>query len=137
MYRLIELIKQDEKESQAIYPFNTYTEAKGEYESKAGANMKSDAYSTFTLMVLDNEGHVCDVKHEGEELTPRLIEVKTTDTEENDIMKYATTELVEANFHSKWGSAIKNTSVSAEMLRGIDGLGGEVCSTYWVREETE
>lgn len=137
MYRLIELIKQDEKESQAIYPFNTYIEAKGEYESKAGANMKSDVYSAFTLMVLDNEGKVCDVKHEGEELTPRLIEVKTTDTEETDIMKCATTELVEANFHSKWGSAIKNTSVSAEMLRGIDGLGGEVCSTYWVREETE
>lgn len=133
MYRLIEITKQNDKESQAIYPFEDYTSAKGEFETKVGANMKSDAYSAFTLMVLDNIGAVLDVKHIGEELTPRLIEVKVTDTEEPDISKYDTTQLVEANFHSKWGAAIKNDAVRAEMLRGIDGFGGTICYIYWVR----
>lgn len=133
MYRLIEIVKQNDTESQAIYPFEDYTSAKGEFETKVGADMKSDAYSAFTLMVLDNIGAVLDVKHIGEELTPRLIEVKVTDTEEPDISKYDTTQLVEANFHSKWGAAIKNDAVRAEMLRGIDGFGGTICYTYWVR----
>lgn len=133
MYRLIEIVKQNDTESQAIYPFEDYTSAKGEFETKVGADMKSNAYSAFTLMVLDNIGVVLDVKHVGEELAPRLIEVKVTDEEEPNISKYDTTQLVEANFHSKWGSAIKNDAVKAEMLRGIDGFGGEVCYTYWVR----
>lgn len=133
MYRLIELVIQNNKEAQAIYPYDTYEEAKGEFETKVGADMMSNAYSAFTLMVLDNIGVVLDVKHVGEELAPRLIEVKVTDEEEPNISKYDTTQLVEANFHSKWGSAIKNDTVKAEMLRGIDGFGGEVCYTYWVR----
>lgn len=133
MYRLVEIVKQNGTESQAIYPFEDYTSAKGEFETKVGADMKSDAYSAFTLMVLDDIGAVVDVKHVGEGLSPRLIEVKTTDEEVPNISKYDTTDLVEANFHSKWGAAIKNDAVRAEMLRGIDNFGGAVCYTYWVR----
>lgn len=133
MYRLIEIVKQNGSESQAIYPFEAYTTAKGEFESKLGANMKSDAYSAYTLIILDNTGKALDNAHDGEAFRPRLIEVKTTCGEEENITPYDSTELVEANFHSKWGSAIKNDAVRAEMLRGIDGFGGEVCYTYWVR----
>lgn len=133
MYRLIEIVKQNDTEAQAIYPYETLTEAKGEYETKVGADMKSDAYSAFTLMIIDNTGKIVDSKHEGEELTPRLIEVKVVEAEEADISKYNTVELVEANFHSKWGAAIKNANVKAEMLLGIDGNGGQTVYTYWVR----
>lgn len=133
MYRLIEIVKQNDKESQAIYPYEDYTTAKGDFESKLGANMKTDAYSAYTLMILDNTGKALDTVHAGDTFRPRLIEVKTTSEEEENITPYDSTELVEANFHSKWGSAIKNDAVKAEMLRGIDGSGGEVCYTYWVR----
>lgn len=133
MYRLIEIVKQNDKESQAIYPYEDYTDAKGEFETKLGANMKSDAYSAYTLIILDNIGKVLDTAHSGDAFRPRLIEVKTISGEEENITPYDSTELVEANFHSKWGSAIKNDAVKAEMLRGIDGFGGEVCYTYWVR----
>lgn len=133
MIRLIEIVKQGETESQAIYPFEDYTSAKGEFETRVGANMRSDAYSAFTLMVIDDIGKVLDVKHEGDGLTPRLLEVKITDVEEANMSRYDSTYLVEANFHSKLGSAIKNSEVRAEMLRGIDGYGGEVIYEYWVR----
>lgn len=133
MYRLIELVMQNNKEAQAIYPFDTYEEAKGEFETKVGADMKSQAYTGFMLMILDNTGKVLDNKHSGDVFSPRLIEVKVTDEETPDITPYDSTLLVEANFHSKWGAAIKNDKVKAEMLRGIDGFGGEVCYTYWVR----
>lgn len=133
MYRLIELVMQNNKESQAIYTFDTYEEAKGEFETKVGADMKSQAYTGFILMILDNTGKVLDNKHSGDVFSQRLIEVKVTDEETPDITPYDSTLLVEANFHSKWGAAIKNDKVKAEMLRGIDGFGGEVCYTYWVR----
>lgn len=133
MFRLIEIVKQNGTESQAIYPYESYTDAKGDFESKVGADMKSDLYSAFTLLIIDSTGKVLDVKHEGEEISPRLIEIKAMDTEESNISKYDTIQLVEANFHSKWGAAIKNNAVRTEMLRGIDGFGGEVCYTYWVR----
>lgn len=133
MYRLIEIVKQGETESTAIYPFEDYTSAKGEFETRVGADMRSNAYSAFTLMVIDGIGKVLDVKHEGDGLAPRLLEVKVTDVEEPNMSKYDSTYLVEVNFHSKLGSAIKNSEVRAEMLRGIDEFGGEIVYEYWVR----
>lgn len=136
MYRLIEITKQNDKESQAIYDYELEIDAKGDYESKLGANLKSDAYSAFTLMIIDNTGIIVDSYHKGDELSPRLIEVKTTDTDAKDMAKYDSVDLVIANFHSKWGAAIKDNSVRAEMLLGIDGNGGTVAYTYWVRPIT-
>ena len=134
MFKLIEVVKQNDKESQAWYPFESATEAKGEYESKLGANMKSDAYQASLLILIDNEGDVIDNCKVGEDaLSPRLIEVKVTNAETTDISKYETPKLVEANFHSKWGAAIKNQNVRAETLLGINGDGSTIAFTYWVR----
>lgn len=134
MYRLIELVIQNNKEAQAIYPYSTYEEAKGEFETKVGADMKSEAYTGFMLLIIDNIGKVIDIKRGGDTFKPRLIEVKSLENgDEADATPYDNTLLVEANFHSKWGAAIKNDAVRSEMLRGIDGFGGEVCYTYWVR----
>lgn len=56
-----------------------------------------------------------------------------TDSEAADMSKYDTVYNVTANYHSKLGSAKKNSAVKAEMLRGIDGKGNQVEYTYWVR----
>lgn len=141
MYRLIEVVKQDGKESQAIYPFEEYLEAKGEYETKLGADMKATAYSGVTLLIIDSAGFVTDVKHTGEELRPRLIEIKTKEEEIPDISPYDTEQLVEANLHSKFGAAIKDEDVVSEVIRGIDGKGDtikdengkETGFIYWIR----
>ena len=134
MYRIIEAVKQDGKETQSWYSFETEAEARVEYETKLGANMKTDIYSASLLALVDNVGNVICNKKIGEDaLSPRLMEVKATSKEETSLTKYDTDNLVEANFHSKWGAAIKNSSVQSEMLLGFDGEGNAIVSTYWVR----
>ena len=96
--------------------------------------MKSQAYTGFMLLIIDNIGKVIDIKQGGDTFKPRLIEVKSLENgDEEEITPYDSTLLVEANFHSKWGSAIKNDKVKAEMLRGIDANGNPLEYTYWVR----
>jgi len=136
MFRIIQVVKNtsDEKEVQSTYEYNDEITAKGEYETKLGNNMKSDAYSDVLMIFLDNEGDILDSAKIGDhEFQPRLFEVKVTDEEVASLAKYDTKDLVVANFHSKWGAAIKNDAVKAEMLRGFDGNGGTLAFTYWVR----
>ena len=160
MYRIIDLTYSGDKESQAYYNYESLTQAMGEFESKIGSYLKSDAIVASIVMVLDNVGNVVTTNgntlfhtkgvgivepvEEGEEPTgyefkPRLIEINTFDNGEEtmDISKYDTNQLVEANFHSKWGTAIKKGSMRAEMLKGIDGFGNQTCYTYWIRPIVE
>lgn len=134
MYRLLEISKANDKESQAIYPFEDFTAMEAEYESKLGANMKSDSIQAELLIMLDGSlGTIKAAKVGDSEIQPRLIEVKTTDSEVADIMKYDTTQLVSANFHSKLGAAMKNEAVIIEVLKGIDGNGNEIEHRAWIR----
>ena len=137
MYRIISLVRTvaDSKESQSIYEYTSEVEAKGNYELKLGQNSKSDLYDAVTILLLDNVGNILDSAHVGEELTPRLINVNVAEdgTETANVAKYDTTALVEANYHEKFGKTILNTTDKAVMYRGIDGNGGFVCYTYWVR----
>jgi hypothetical protein len=143
MFRIISLVRtvEDSKESQSIYEYNSEVEAKGNYELILGQNSKSSLFDALTILLLDNVGNVLDSAHKGAELTPRLIYVNVAEdgTEKTNISKYDTTDLVEANYHEKFGSTILNTTDKAAMYRGIDGNGGFVCYEYWVRpiEPTE
>lgn len=140
MFRLIEIVRNvsDEKETQSTYEYESAIDAKGDYETKLGADMKSDLYSDVLLILLDNEGDVIDQAFVGQTpFQPRLYEVKVTNEEVANMSKYDNDNLVIANFHSKWGSAIKNRNVKAEMLRGFNGSGSTLAFTYWVRPTTE
>lgn len=149
MYRIFQLTKAkaDGKESQSIYSYNSYLEAKGDYETKLGQFMDSDAFSSYAFFLLDNVGNIMDssvflapVFEDGlevsrEEFRPRLLNVtqNADGTESANIAPYETAENVEANFHKKYGAAIKNKDVSAIMLRGIDENANPTVYTYWVR----
>lgn len=140
MFRLIQIVKNtsDEKEVQSTYDYEDRIEAKGEYETKLGNNMKSDLYTAVLMILLDNEGDIVDKCKVGDHVfQPRLFEVKVTNEEVATLAKYDSAAEVSANFHSKWGAAIKNNNVRAEMLRGFDGNGGTIEFTYWVRPTTE
>ena len=136
MFRLIQIVKNtsDEKEVQSTYEYEDGIEAKGEYETKLGNAMKSDLYTDVLMILLDNEGDVVSQCKDGDhEFKPRLFEVKVTDEEVATLAKYESAAEVSANFHVKFGAAIKNSKVRAEMLRGFDGNGGQIEFTYWVR----
>lgn len=138
MYRLLEITKQNDKETQGIYPFDDFTSMEAEYESKLGAWMKNDSVQAELLIMLDGSLNTIGIDKVGDaELSPRLIEVKTTDTEAVDVAKYDTTYLVSANFHSKLGAAMKNDAVTVEVLKGIDGSGAEIEHRSWIRTVEE
>ena len=62
MFRLIQIVRNtsDEKEVQSTYEYEDVIEAKGEYETKLGNNMKSNLYTAILMILLDNEGDVVD-----------------------------------------------------------------------------
>lgn len=137
MYRLIEISYTD-KESQAIYPFETKDALEGEYETKLGTNMENSIDSI--LIGLDNIGIVLFSAKVGEhEFAPRLYDAKYTDEEVVDLTKYDTKEIASARFHKKKGSAIKNDACRQAVLVAFDGNGSVFESCHWVRttEPTE
>ncbi len=138
MYRLLEINKANDKESQSIYPFDDFTDMKAEFETKLGTWMKSENVQAELLVMLDGSLNTIEVGRVGEaELSPRLIEVKTTETEDVTISKYDSNYLVSANFHSKLGAAMKNNAVTVEILKGINGNGVELEHMSWIRPVKE
>lgn len=138
MYRLIELSYTNNKESQALYPFDTKDALEGEYETKLGTNMEANI--DCILIGLDNIGTILFNAKTGEhEFSPRLYEALTTMTEEVDLSKYDTIEIASARYHRKKGWAIKNDNCKQEVLVAFDGNANVFECCHWVRsiEPTE
>ena len=135
MYRLYSIThNQDGTEKQSIYEYTNATEAEGNFELKKGQAM--DAGNFNFLMLLDNIGKIHDgyiaVVGEGT-ITPRLFEVKTTESEANKIYSKETDEAVLAEFYKRLGAAKLDDTVKSIMLRGIGANGNPLEYTYWVR----
>lgn len=138
MYRLIELNYTGDKESQALYPFETKDALEGEYEDKLGTNMLAN--TDCILMGLDNIGNVLFNAKVGEHVfAPRIYEAKTTTEEVVDLARQDTVEIASARFHKKKGAAIKDVNCKQEVLVVFDGNGSVFESCHWVRtiEPTE
>ncbi len=139
MFRLIELNYTDDKESQALYPFETKDALEGEYEDKLGTNMLAN--TDCILMGLDNIGNVLFSAKVGEhEFAPRLYEAKYTTEEVVDLAKQDTVEAASGRFHKKKGAAIKDTkNCKQEVLVAFDGNANVFEYCHWVRpiEPTE
>ena len=135
MYRLYSITyNQDETEKQSIYEYNDVTEAEGNFELKKGQAM-ADGKFAF-LMLLDNIGKIHDgyiTKVGDGTITPRLFEVKTTDSEVNKVYPQETNEAVSADFYKRLGGAKLDDTVRATMLRGIGANGEQLEYAYWVR----
>jgi hypothetical protein len=135
MYRLYSITKnQDETEKQSIYEYDNVTEAEGNFELKKGQAM-ADGKFAF-LMLLDNIGKIHDgyITKVGEgTITPRLFEVKTTDSEVNKVYPQETNAAVSADFYKRLGGAKLDSTVRAIMLRGIGANGEQLEYAYWVR----
>ena len=160
MFRLVEITRVADNETQALREYASEVEASGELHYRLGSAMKDETTQVKLLLLLNNIGEVVESgshfkTHEVEEtietengetetitteveyeVSPRLIDVKVTDSEVGNIAKYDTNLDVTANYHSKLGAAKKSADVKAIMLRGIDGKGNQLEYTYWVRPAT-
>jgi hypothetical protein len=138
MYRLIEITYENDKESQAHYPFETKDALEGEYEDKLGTNMLAN--TDCILIGVDNIGTILFNAKVGEhEFAPRLYEAKYTTEEAVDLAKQDTVELASGRFHKKKGAAIKSADCRQEVLVAFDGNASVFESCHWVRtiEPTE
>lgn len=139
MYRLIEITFANDKEVQAIYPYEDRTIVEGEFESKLGQAMlnKADellvAIDDSSEVLINSEGQTLVGKVGTHEFSPRLYECKTTDEIVADISKYDDVETLIARFHTKKGAAIKNSAVKQEVLYGFNGNGMQIIKCCWVR----
>lgn len=138
MYRLIEITFSNDKESQAIYPYDDIVALEAEYESKLGQAMLNN--TDELLIALDNIGKVVEgsnktplsAKHGSHNFAPRLYECKTTDVETPDVAKYDNEATLHARFHTKKGAAMKDNAVKQEVLFGfVNNSQVEYCQ--WVR----
>jgi len=154
-YRLFEVVKKSDKETQRIYPTDlktsseSLTEVAAQFEKGLGNAMKATDEQAHSFLILDNTGEIAHddngnsyIAFVGDgTLEPRLWEVKEYFDEDTQAWvneaiphHYETDKLVEANYHIFLGNAMLNTNVKAEMLRSIDEKGmtaGKYC--YWVR----
>ena len=148
MYRLFEVIKTSEKESQSIYPYGNFTDATADYDIKLGTAMKAERELAHLLLILDEEGRTVANKflaqtHEEEvdgktvitteTISPRLIDIKITDEEKANMAKYDTENDVHANFYLKRGRAKQDAEVKAIILNGIGIHGEQIDYDNWVR----
>lgn len=135
MFRLYSITRnQDETEKQSIYEYENVTEAEGNFEQKKGQAM-ADGKFAF-LMLLDNVGQIHNnyITTVGEgTITPRLFEVKVTDSEVNKVYPQETNEAISADFYKRLGGAKLDDTVRAIMLRGIGANGEQLEYAYWVR----
>lgn len=132
MYRLIELTKQNNEESQAIEAYETLEEAKDAFDAKVEEATSSGIYSGFTFIVINELGNVQNSKHDGEDLMPSLVEIKTTDHDIVNITRYSTEEEVFTAFNTAQNNARKEADLKAECLFGLNNVGIQVIHTYWV-----
>lgn len=137
MYRLVEIVILNDKESQSINDFATETEALASFHSKYGSQICNPYYNAQMLLVLDGSLRTIEHSYHTQDETlvikPRLIEVKTTTEEAENMAAYDSNDLVIGNFHTKLGSAMNNANVKIEVLKGIDSEGNEIIYDSWIR----
>lgn len=138
MLYLLEVTFTNAKETAAIYDnFADETALLAEYESKLGAAMKADAFKAELLVAFAQTGQILAQAYtsKGDEysLSPRMIWVQVSDgVETADQSKKADMNTLEADYHSKKGSAMKNVDIDAITILGVDGK-SVVINDYWSR----
>lgn len=134
-YRLYKItLNQDGSERPSVDTYEDVVTAEGNFEFQKGLAMENGTFAF--LMLLDNIGQIHNgyITTVGEgTITPRLFEVKVKDEETAKSYLHETAEEVSADFYKRLGAAKLDSSVKAEMLRGVDANGTSLDYAYWVR----
>lgn len=137
MYILLEATYTD-KESIALYTnFTTENDILAEYETKLGQAMKAEAYKGELLIAFEHTGKILAQSSTFKDdvtFSPRLVWVQSTEEGEGapDQSKKADLNTLEADYHIKKGSAMKNSDIKGILLLGIDNT-SVVINDYFVR----
>lgn len=121
-YKLIEVFKTTEKESQSLYDQEDMFVAVNKLHNDFGAQEKLDTNIGGMCMLINNEtGEKVESLAFGEPVKNR---VYTHNNFENDnIAAYDTERLAEGNYHTKFASQRSNENCTLALTIQIDGKG--------------
>lgn len=131
-YKLIEVVKTSEKETQAIYDREDLTTALADMKNDFGANVKADAtLSTYCVVIKQDTGEKMDGKYwsiptndeEPIDVAIRQRVYTHNDYAEDNIAAYDSEKLAIGNFNTKSASAMKKADCNFAITVRIDGEG--------------
>lgn len=131
-YKLIEVSKTAEKESQSIYDKDNRDEAVNTMHNDFGVAVKQDVTIGAYAVVIDNTtGAKVDSAQWGETVKDRVY--THNDATEDNISPYDTEQLAIGNYHTKLASQRNNANVNHAVTVRLDGTGNFADYDMWNR----
>ena len=121
-YKLIEITKTSEKESQSIYDKETLEDAVNTMHNDFGVAVKQDATIGAYCVVIDNEtGLKADGVQWGDFVKDRVY--THNDKQDDNISAYDTEKLAIGNYHTKLASQRNNQQITHAITIRLGGGG--------------
>ena len=121
-FKLIEIIKTVEKETQSIYDKDDLTTALNEMHNDFGANVKLDATIGAYVTLINNEtAEQVDCLQWGEPVKDRVY--THNNFEDDNIAGYDSEKLAIGNYHTKLSRQKSNTKCTHAITIRLDGKG--------------
>lgn len=150
MYRHINVIKtsDNDKEVQAIYPFEDMNFAIADMHNRYGVALKDPNLQATLNLVINDKGEeverlaasIPDPNNSRQryEISPRVYWRKIVNgVEEFDMSKYDSILLAKGNFHTKYAACLNNPNCSEATVACINGDGISLELKVWERETNE
>ena len=129
-YKLIEVFKTTEKETQSLYDKEDLFEAVNKLHNDFGVQEKLDANIGGVCVLINNEtGEKVESLAFGEEVKNRVY--THNNFADDNIAAYDTERLAEGNYHTKLASQRGNAECTFALTIQIDGVGNYMnCNVY-------
>lgn len=134
-YKLIEISKTSEKESQSIYDKDNLNEAITAMHNDFGVAVKQDAtIGAYAVVIDNNTGQVGGKAQWGESVKDRVY--THNDATDDNISSYDTEQLAIGNYHTKLASQRSNAQVNHAITVRLDGRGDFADVDVWDKIES-
>ena len=129
-FKLIEVSKTAEKESQSIYDKNTLEEAVNTMHNDFGVAVKQEStIGAYAVVIDNNTGAKADRAQWGEPVKDRVY--THNDATEDNISPYDSEQLAIGNYHTKLASQRSNPNITHAVTIRLDGKGDFADSDVW------
>jgi hypothetical protein len=121
-YKLIEIYKTEEKETQSLYDCENLSDAIIKLHNDFGAHEKLETNIGGTCVLINNEtGEKIDALHFDEPVKDRVY--THNNYASDNVSSYDSERLAEGNFHTKFASQRSNSECTFALTIQLDGKG--------------
>lgn len=136
-YKIIEVVKKADKETQSLYNIDNRIEAIAKARNDYGAAVKDETVLSVYTLVLDNENGSKVDGYYWSSADTGLIKSRVythNDYEDDNIAPYDSERLAIGNFATKSASAMNNTSCNFALTIRLNSMGNVVDFDLFNRE---